>query len=100
MRIRESWLYGAWPVPAIVGAVVVLAVTQASGETAGLTGPQEAKVGAAEVIQRLEASGYGNVHDVEWDDGAWEIEATNPQGLSVDLKIDPATGEVLEETPD
>ena len=47
------------------------------------------------VRAKLSASGYTNVHDVDYEDGIWNAEADDPAGKDVELKIDPATGEVI-----
>ncbi|HET7591858.1 MAG TPA: PepSY domain-containing protein [Rhodanobacteraceae bacterium] len=48
-----------------------------------------------EVKAKLTAQGYQNVHDVEFDDGLWSADATNPQGEDVDLLVDPDDGSVV-----
>ncbi len=53
-----------------------------------------------QVKEKLEAAGYTNVHDIEFDDGRYEAEATSKSGQAVDLEIDPATGAVTSEQPD
>jgi len=47
------------------------------------------------VRARLSSAGYTNVHDVDYEDGIWNAEADDPAGKDVELKIDPATGEVI-----
>ena len=47
------------------------------------------------VRAKLSAAGYTNVHDVDYEDGIWNAEADDPAGKDVELKIDPATGEVI-----
>lgn len=49
-----------------------------------------------DVIRLVESAGYTNVRDVEFDDGLWDVEATAADGRSVDLKIDPTNGEVID----
>lgn len=48
----------------------------------------------------LTTAGYTRITDVEFDDGRWEAEATNPQGVRVDLVLDPVTGAILRERRD
>ena len=63
--------------------------------------PTGANVLSADAIRALlTAPGYTRIEDVEFDDGVWEAEATNSQGVRVDLKIDPVTGNVIRETRD
>lgn len=49
----------------------------------------------ADVEAQLAAAGYVNVHDLDYEDGIWNAEAEDPQGRDVELKLDPATGEVI-----
>ena len=49
---------------------------------------------AAEVRARLEAQGYTNVHDVEFEDGVWTADAHSADGKRVDVSVDPKTGKV------
>jgi hypothetical protein len=48
----------------------------------------------------LEAKGYRDVHDLEVDDGRFEVDAVNAQGERVDLELDLETFEVLYEDRD
>lgn len=57
-------------------------------------------VAAADVARMLEAQGYTNVHDIELDDGRYEVEAVNAAGQKVDLKLDPRDGRILVENQD
>ncbi len=45
----------------------------------------------AEILTLLEKDGIGVIHEVEFDDGLWEIEARK-DGRDVELKADPVTG--------
>lgn len=60
----------------------------------------ESQLSPNQVKQKLEAAGYTNVHDIEYDDGRYEAEATSKDGKPVELVIDPATGNVTSERPD
>lgn len=62
--------------------------------------PPAGSLSAAEVTSKLTAAGYTNVHDVEFDDGVWEADATSASGQAVDLVIDAKSGKVLHERPD
>lgn len=52
----------------------------------GLTSPQ--------VRAQLEAQGYTDIHDIEFKNGVWEVDAKSADGKSVDLRIDPKTGDI------
>lgn len=54
-----------------------------------------------ERIERaLESRGYTDIHDIEVDDGRFEVDARNPDGHSVDLELDMETLEVVHEKRD
>jgi len=59
---------------------------------------------APEEVQRvkasLEAKGYTDVHDLEIDDGRYEVDARNAEGFAVDLELDLKTLEILHEKRD
>lgn len=55
---------------------------------------------AKQIIAKLESAGYTKIHDVEKDDGVWEVEATNSAGQRVELEVDPVSGNVVREQPD
>ncbi len=49
---------------------------------------------SAEVRAKLEAQGYTNINDVEFEDGIWTADARSADGNRVDLSIDPRTGNI------
>jgi beta-glucanase (GH16 family) len=53
------------------------------------------RLGEADIRAALAAAGYTGVHDVKFDDGLWKAEATAAGGGKVELRMDPATGEVV-----
>ena len=50
---------------------------------------------ADDVKAKVTAAGYSKVHDVDYDDGVWKAEADDPAGKDVELRLDPATGEII-----
>jgi outer membrane murein-binding lipoprotein Lpp len=48
-----------------------------------------------EIKAKLTAQGYQDVDDVEFDDGLWSADATDPQGKEVDVLVDPDDGSVV-----
>lgn len=84
--------------PALAAGLLLAGV--AGAQTAATAGPGGAAVQPAQIVERLQQAGYRDVHDVDWDDGAWELEATSPAGQRVDLRVDPATGNTLHEELD
>ncbi|THU02476.1 PepSY domain-containing protein [Lampropedia puyangensis] len=55
---------------------------------------------AAQVRSVLEAAGYTRIHDLDFEDGYWDADATNPVGQRVELRLDSKTGAVLREKLD
>lgn len=47
-----------------------------------------------DVYNRLEAAGYREIREIEWDDGRYEAEASNAQGARVKLYVNASTGTV------
>ncbi len=52
-----------------------------------------------EIVQRLEKDGYGPFTELSMDDGNWEVEARK-QNDSLELTVDPVSGEILSEHRD
>ena len=63
-------------------------------------GAAQSALSPAEIVKKVESEGYTNVHDVEFDDGRWELEATSPAGKPVDLAVDASTGKIVHEEND
>ncbi len=53
-----------------------------------------ATVDAAGALAAVKSAGYGAIRELEWDDGAWEIKASDAQGQKVKLRVDPTTAAV------
>jgi uncharacterized membrane protein YkoI len=56
----------------------------------------QAVSGPADVTARLQAAGYSESRDVEFDGGLWEAEVRAADGRWHDVAIDAATGDVLD----
>lgn len=56
--------------------------------------PSDKWLSVSEVIQKLKTQGY-SVTKIEADDGAYEFDATNADGVRVEGHANPATGEIL-----
>jgi opacity protein-like surface antigen len=54
-----------------------------------------AKISKDEVIVKVQAAGYTNVHDVDFEGGVWKVEANDSAGNDVELKVDPDNGRIL-----
>src|SRR5690606_32736126 len=48
----------------------------------------------AQVRAELEAQGYDKVNDLKFEDGVWKADARSADGNRVDVRIDPATGDI------
>lgn len=57
------------------------------------TPPSRAKP-LSEIIKTLEDQGYRTITEVEFEDGAREIEVHQDDGEELELRVDPETGEV------
>ena len=83
--------------------LVALAATLALGAAPALAGDDDRDATPEELVRvrsALEAKGYRDVHDLEVDDGRFEVDAVNSRGEKVDLEIDLTTLEVLHEDRD
>ncbi|WCM94307.1 PepSY domain-containing protein [Acidovorax sp. NCPPB 2350] len=93
--------YGYWTAGAVSndGVRATVLVNDADGS---FTAVRKSDIGGAlpsveQVAQRLRASGYAVVYDVELDDGFWEAKArpSASQGEKVEFVLHPVTLEVL-----
>ena len=57
----------------------------------------QAVAGPADVTARLNAAGYTEIRDVEFDGGLWEAEVRAADGRWHDVAIDAASGDVLDD---
>jgi hypothetical protein len=58
------------------------------------TPPANAKP-LSEIVKSLEDQGYKDVERIKFDDNAWVIDARQPGGKEIDLRIDPVSGQVI-----
>lgn len=54
---------------------------------------------APQVRSLLAKQGYTLITDLELDHGVWEADATNAQGIPVDVFVDPRTGQIISDKP-
>lgn len=52
---------------------------------------------APQVRAELQAQGYTDIDDLEFDDGMWKADATSADGKRLDVRVDPRTGQVYPE---
>ena len=56
--------------------------------------PADKWLPVSEVLEKLKTQGY-NVTKIEADDGVYEFDATNPDGVRIEGHANPETGDVL-----
>lgn len=61
--------------------------------------PPEGALPKSEILAKLEALGYTQIVETEFEDGVWEVEYV-VDGEEHELNVDPMTGEVLREEED
>ena len=54
--------------------------------------------GAAQVVAQLQAQGFAQLHDLEFDDGFWEAEVRDANNRKTELIIHPVTLQVLHQS--
>jgi len=47
------------------------------------------------IYERVAAAGYTGITEIEREHNGYDVEATNPNGDRIDLRVDPVTGEVV-----
>ena len=79
----------------LLGLLALAAIaTSASAQTAPATAPP-----LSAIIQTFEERGY-QLTDIDVDADHIEIEGLDPNGTRIEARVDPATGEVLSESPE
>lgn len=72
-----------------LSTAVALSGTAMAAKTGTLTEPQ--------VRALLTEKGYTRIDDLDFEDGAWETDATSADGNRVDVRIDPGTQRIFAE---
>lgn len=82
-----------------IGGGASLAVAQ--GNTAPTAAPVAAAVTTAapalnlrQIYDRIEAAGYRDIREIEWDDGRYEAKASNAQGQRMKLYVNATSGTI------
>ena len=82
---------------ALLQGCIAQAQTPAPGEAQA---PAAASTTAApqltlrDIYDRVEAAGYRDIREIEWDDGHFEVKASNAQGQRVKLDVNATTGAI------
>ena len=100
-RIRFAALLGAAAVAALPAAAHDFDFEEAQKDVAELTatefeGANALPLSVTAVVGLLEELGYTDIEDFDVDRDEYEVEATNPEGIEVEIELDPVTGEILE----
>lgn len=80
-----------------LAAALPLAPAHASERDAARTEESRAaaaRIDATAAIAAIRAAGYGPVSELDWEDGRWEVKATDAEGRRVRLHVDATTGAV------
>lgn len=87
--------------PAAAAAALALGIAQAQTPApAAAQAPAAASTTAAlqltlrDIYDRMEAAGYRDIREIEWDDGHFEVKASNAQGQRVKLDVNATTGAI------
>ena len=75
-------------------APLVVAFILCTGVAAPAWAQQTVAMTEAQVRATLEAKGYTKLNDIKFGDGVWKADARSADGNRVDVRLDPATGEV------
>jgi len=60
--------------------------------------PKSSAMTEPQVRALLAEEGFTRIDDLDFEDGAWETDATSADGNRVDVRIDPVTGKVFADT--
>lgn len=77
-----------------IAAVLLVTASAMAGGVIAQDAVQDAMT-EAQVRATLEAQGYTKVNDVKFEDGVWKADARSADGNRVDVRLNPATGEVF-----
>lgn len=70
-------------------------ILTAAAALAGVAGLAHA-AGSADVAAKLQAAGYAEVRDIEFDGGLWEAEVRRADGRWGEVALDEASGEIFD----
>ena len=90
--MRNYLIVSALGLSMLVAAPALAADDWASGNR--LDVPQGEWLSPSQISEKLSAQGY-KVHEIEADDGAYEVEMIDKNGTRIDTHVHPATAELL-----
>lgn len=77
------------------GTSATPAVTPAATPSAAAAPASTPALNIRQIYDRLDAAGYRDLREIEWDHGRYEVKARDAQGARVKLDVDGQTGAVL-----
>lgn len=83
-----------------IGGAATLAVAQGNANQSASVPAATAAAAARpalnirQIYDRIEAAGYRDILEIEWDDGRYEAKAFNAQGQRIKLYVNATTGAV------
>ncbi|MBF5003542.1 PepSY domain-containing protein [Diaphorobacter caeni] len=82
-----------------IGGAASLAVAQGNAAPAAApaaTGATSAApaLNLRQIYDRIEAAGYRDIREIEWDDGRYEAKASNAQGQRMKLYVNATSGAI------
>lgn len=85
--------------PAATAAALTLGIAQAQTQApaqapTAATAPAATQLTIRDIYDRLEAAGYRDIRQIEWEHDRYEVKASNTQGQRVKLKVNASTGAV------
>lgn len=97
MRKQTITLLGTLAVSAglIAGGVFIAPALAQTATADSSTRVQADWLTIPQLYERLEAAGYRAIDEIEREDDAYEVKATDRDGRRVEIYVDPVTGEVL-----
>ena len=55
-------------------------------------------MGLRQIVATVQALGYTDIRDIDFEGGHYEVEATNSEGVKMELYVDSVTGKILRES--
>ncbi|HCL86650.1 MAG TPA: hypothetical protein DIC45_09175 [Comamonadaceae bacterium] len=84
-------------IAAAAGAALAWGAVQAqapASTAAAAQAPAATQLTVRDIYDRMEAAGYRDIREIEWDHGRYEVKAANAQGERVKLYVNAGTGAV------
>lgn len=73
----------------------VFAAGQVSQNMVSATGGQPLALQIIPIIKSVQAAGYPLIKEIELRDGAYRVKALDPQGIEIEVVVDPQKGTIL-----